>query len=87
MRLKRQNLKRFFILKSEINKIINADTKIIIAVNFATTESAIGNGNLNGREFTVSNVVDNKTIQINTTGLGFPDTDFVLTSVLQLIPH
>ena len=59
---------------------LTANSKIRIAGNFATSESAIGNGNLNGREFTVSNVVDNKTIQINTTGLGFPDTDFVLTS-------
>ena len=59
---------------------ITANSKIRIAGNFATAESALGNSNLNGREFTVSNVVDNKTIQINTTGLGFPDTDFTLTS-------
>ncbi len=59
---------------------LTANSKIRIAGNFAASESAIGNGNLNGREFTVSNVVDNKTIQINTTGLGFPDTDFTLTS-------
>ncbi len=59
---------------------LTANSKIRIAGNFATTESAIGNGNLNGREFTVSNVVNGTTIQINTTGLGFPDTDFTLTS-------
>ena len=59
---------------------ITANSKIRIAGNFATAETALGNSNLNGREFTVSNVVDNKTIQINTTGLGFPDTDFTLTS-------
>ena len=59
---------------------ITANSKIRIAGNFATAESALGDSNLNGREFTVSNVVDNKTIQINTTGLGFPDTDFTLTS-------
>ncbi len=59
---------------------ITANSKIRIAGNFAATETALGNSNLNGREFTVSNVVNATTIQINTTGLGFPDTDFTLTS-------
>ena len=59
---------------------ITANSKIRIAGNFATAEIALGNSNLNGREFTVSNVVNGTTIQINTTGLGFPDTDFTLTS-------
>ncbi len=58
---------------------ITANSKVRIAGNFLASESALGNSNLNGREFTVSNVTSN-TIQINTTGLGFPDTDFVLTS-------
>ena len=58
---------------------ITANSKIRIAGNFLSSESALGNSNLNGREFTVSNVTSNS-IQINTTGLGFPDTDFVLTS-------
>ncbi len=59
---------------------LTANSKIRIAGNFLASESAIGNSNLNGREFTVSDVVDGTTIQINTTGLGFPDTDFNLTS-------
>ena len=58
---------------------LTANSKIRIAGKFTTAEEAIGNSNLNGREFTISNVTTN-TIQINTTGLGFPDTDFVLTS-------
>ena len=47
--------------------------------NLLQQKKQLGNSNLNGREFTISNVTTN-TIQINTTGLGFPDTDFVLTS-------
>ncbi len=58
---------------------LTANSKIRIAGNFTAAESAIGNSNLNGREFTIANVTTN-TIQINTTGLGFPDTDFNLTS-------
>ena len=38
--------------------------------------SAVAESNINGREFTISSVSDNSFIQINTQGLGFPDTDF-----------
>ena len=58
---------------------LTANSKIRIAGNFSANELALGNSNLNGREFTISNV-DTSSIQINTTGLGFPDTDFELTS-------
>ncbi len=59
---------------------LSPNDKIRIAGAFATAEAAIGTTYLNGREFTVSNVVNATTIQINTTGLGFPDSDFTLTS-------
>ena len=62
-----------------------ANDKIRLAADWdpTTTEAQTGNAYLNGREFTVSNVVYNTTgaagstgyIQIDTTGLGLPDND------------
>ncbi len=73
--------------------VFAANNKIRIAsdpfVNAATSIDETGNINayLNGREFTISNVVyDNATnpttgyIQIDTTGLGLPDNDFSLVT-------
>ena len=67
-----------------------ANDKIRLAANWdpSTTEAQTGNAYLNGREFTVSNVVYNTIgaagstgyIQIDTTGLGLPDNDFKLTT-------
>ena len=42
--------------------------------------SAVAETNINGREFTISSVSNNSFIQINTQGLGFPDTDFNITT-------
>ncbi|PQM58740.1 MAG: flagellar hook-basal body protein [Rhodobacteraceae bacterium] len=67
-----------------------ANDKIRLAANWdaTTTEAQTGNAYLNGREFTVSNVVYDSIgaagstgyIQIDTTGLGLPDNDFSLTT-------
>ena len=38
--------------------------------------SAVAESKINGREFTISSVSTDSYIQINTQGLGFPDTDF-----------
>ena len=64
--------------------IFAANGKIRLSGNFDATESQASF--LNGREFTISSVqyadtTSNNTagfIQINTTGLGFPDADFVV---------
>ena len=68
----------------------SANDKLRLAADWdpTTTEAQTGNAYLNGREFTVSNVVYNTTgaagstgyIQIDTTGLGLPDNDFKLTT-------
>ena len=42
--------------------------------------SAVADSKINGREFTISSVANNSYIQINTQGLGFPDTDFSITT-------
>ena len=64
------------------NQIFAANGKIRLSGNFDATEAASA-AYLNGREFTISSVqysaATNPTsgyIQINTTGLGFPDQDF-----------
>jgi flagellar hook protein FlgE len=69
--------------------VFAANQKIRIGadwINDGTTDER-GNGNayLNGREFTISNVVYDSGastgyIQIDTTGLGLPDNDFSLTT-------
>ncbi len=65
--------------------VFATNDKIRIAANWTGTEGQTGNAYLNGREFSISNVVyDNASnpttgyIQIDTTGLGLPDNDFSL---------
>ena len=62
-----------------------ANDKIRLAANWSGTETQTGDAYLNGREFTVSNIVYDTAInpstgyiQIDTTGLGLPDNDFSL---------
>ena len=64
----------------------SANDKIRLSGKFDATDT-VNSAALNGREFTISSVVyENDTsnstngyIQINTTGLGFPDADFDIT--------
>ncbi|MDB2513475.1 flagellar hook-basal body complex protein [Alphaproteobacteria bacterium] len=56
---------------------ISINEKIRIGGEFAAAD-AVAAANINGREFTVSNVSGNS-ITINTTGLSFPDDGFTLT--------
>ena len=72
---------------TDATPIFATNDKIRLAADWSGTESQTGNAYLNGREFTVSNVVyDTATnpttgyIQIDTTGLGLPDNDFSLAT-------
>ena len=68
--------------------IFSANDKIRLAADWSPiAEEQTGNAYLNGREFTVSNVVYDAAgagatgyIQVDTTGLGLPDNDFSLTT-------
>ena len=51
--------------------------KIRIAGNFTTASELTNSTMINGREFTINNVTSNF-IEINTTGLDFPDDNFSL---------
>ena len=60
-----------------------ANNKIRLAGDFAITAELADSEIINGREFTVNNVASGETaganyIEINTTGLDFPDDDFTL---------
>ena len=61
-----------------------ANNKIRLAGDFATPSELADSEIINGREFTINNVASGETavtnyIEINTTGLDFPDDDFTLT--------
>ena len=60
-----------------------ANNKIRLAGDFATPAELADSEIINGREFTINNVASGETaganyIEINTTGLDFPDDDFTL---------
>ena len=78
-----ENTMRIYFASDPTN--ISQNDKVRIAGDFATTEA---NADIiNGREFTVNNKVATATppyIEINTTGLNFPDDGFTMTETICL---
>ena len=78
-----QNTLRIFFANSSAMGGFTANEKIRLGGNFTTTSELADSEIINGREYTINNVnsgsnaADNY-IEINTTGLDFPDDDFSL---------
>ena len=74
-----QNTMRIYFASAPTN--ISQNEKIRIAGDFTTASELTNSQIINGREFTVNNVVTGATnyIEINTTNLDFPDDGFNLT--------
>ena len=73
-----ENTMRIYFASDPTN--ISQNDKVRIAGDFATNE--VNADIINGREFTVNNKVATATppyIEINTTGLNFPDDGFTMT--------
>ena len=78
-----QNTLRIFFANSSAMGGFTANEKIRLGGNFTTTSELADSEIINGREYTINNVNSGSTaadnyIEINTTGLDFPDDDFSL---------
>ena len=73
-----ENTMRVYFTNSSSTSNFQQNEKIRIAGNFSNAQELTNSTMINGREFTINNVTSNF-IEINTTGLDFPDDNFSLT--------
>ena len=72
-----ENTMRVFFTNPNSTSNFQQNEKIRIAGNFDNAQELANSTMINGREFTINNVTSNF-IEINTTGLDFPDDNFSL---------